>query len=187
MSEDTCGIEDCNHKVYAKALCKRHYYRQRYRQEHGIPLDLPSRADGRQFCKRGHDRTLPDALYGNGTCRPCSLEVKKAEYPARRHEHRDRQLRRKFGLTLTDWEALLASQGGVCAGCGTDTPGGRGSFHVDHDRACCPGKTSCGKCIRGLLCSACNVGVGLLGDDPERLRRLADYIEKARANGPVRT
>ena len=34
--------------------------------------------------------------------------------------------------------------------------------------------------FRGWLCNACNVALGLVKDDPERLRGLAIYIEKKR-------
>ena len=30
--------------------------------------------------------------------------------------------------------------------------------------------------FRGVLCPACNTGIGLLGDDPERLESAADYL-----------
>ena len=86
---------------------------------------------------------------------------------------------KRYNLTLAGYDDLLAAQGGVCAICKTDTPGGTGRFHVDHDHACCPEKMrSCGKCIRGLLCAYCNMH--LTGVDPERLRRAADYVENFR-------
>jgi hypothetical protein len=51
--------------------------------------------------------------------------------------------------------------------------------HIDHDHSCCRGKKSCGTCVRGLACGDCNTGVGLFGDDPERMRRVADSLEMA--------
>jgi hypothetical protein len=35
---------------------------------------------------------------------------------------------------------------------------------------------------RGLLCSGCNTAIGKLKDDPEVLRRAADYIESYQNN-----
>ena len=34
--------------------------------------------------------------------------------------------------------------------------------------------------IRGFLCRACNVGLGHFKDDPELMRRAAEYIERYR-------
>ena len=88
---------------------------------------------------------------------------------------------KRYNLTPADYENLLAAQGGVCAICKGSYPGPGGSFRIDHDHACCPERMkSCGKCIRGLLCNYCNLH--LAGEDPQRLRNAADYIEKARAN-----
>ncbi len=95
--------------------------------------------------------------------------------PARR---RDYALRFKFGITLADYEDLLKLQGGVCAICGT--PPIRRGLDVDHDRLCCPGMRSCGKCIRGLLCSPCNRALGYFAEDPERLRVGIAYLERGR-------
>lgn len=103
------------------------------------------------------------------------------EHPEKTRQH---NLKAKFGLTQADYDELLAKQGNVCAGCGTDIPGGKKNlyFHFDHDHSCCPGIKTCGECIRGLLCSRCNCALGLVDDNPNLLRRLADYVEKARAN-----
>jgi hypothetical protein len=87
-------------------------------------------------------------------------------------------LKAKFGLTLEDYDRMLAGQGGGCAICGTAKPGGRHDtfFQVDHDHACCPGKKSCGKCVRALLCAKCNLGLGAFDDDPDRMMAAVAYL-----------
>lgn len=84
---------------------------------------------------------------------------------------------KKYNVTVEEYEARLMSQGGLCAICGTDTPGGRGRFHIDHDHTCCPGTAnSCGKCVRGLLCHRCNVMLGCAGDSVDILRDALVYL-----------
>ena len=73
---------------------------------------------------------------------------------AAKASHRSSVLRSRYGLSIDDYNAKLLAQGGRCASCGTTEPGGSGSFHVDHDHRCCPGRRSCGKCVRDLLCRA---------------------------------
>lgn len=48
--------------------------------------------------------------------------------------------------------------------------------HVDHDHTCCPGVTTCGKCIRGLAHQHCNQII--TREDPSLLRKIADSLEK---------
>ena len=74
------------------------------------------------------------------------------------------------------YEAALARQGGACAICRTTSPGGQGRFHLDHNHACCGRKYTCGKCVRGLLCYACNSGIGLFQDDPRILYLTLEYL-----------
>jgi hypothetical protein len=88
-------------------------------------------------------------------------------------------LLRTHGITVEQYDAMLEAQGGICAICETDEPGGKGSFHVDHDHSCCPGKGSCGGCIRGLLCATCNIGLGGLKDDPGVVAAALDYLLNA--------
>lgn len=91
------------------------------------------------------------------------------------------RLKYNHGITVSEFDSLLAKQEGRCAICGTDTPGGRGTWHVDHDHLCCPGKKGCGKCIRGLLCYNCNVGLGQFRDSPSLLASASAYLTGARA------
>ncbi len=78
---------------------------------------------------------------------------------------------KSYGLAPGDYEAMLASQRGMCAICCTDTPKGQGGrFHVDHDH-----KT--GK-VRGLLCTGCNTGIGHLKDSLTIVQDAAEYLRR---------
>jgi hypothetical protein len=67
------------------------------------------------------------------------------------------------------------SQNGVCKICG-EPEKYKNRLSVDHDHSCCPGITSCGKCIRGLLCSNCNRVLGQVNDDKGLLQKMIDYL-----------
>lgn len=84
-----------------------------------------------------------------------------------------------FRLTPEEYDELLVSQGGACATC-KRTPEEVGRLAVDHDHGCCPGRETCGKCVRGLTCRSCNHALGLLEDDPERIGRLITYLKRSR-------
>ena len=95
------------------------------------------------------------------------------------------ELRRRYGLTLEQYQAMSAAQGDRCAICGGEPRGlYRGNkrtpprLAVDH---CHLGEECHGPELRsanrGLLCGPCNTVLGLLEDDPDRARRAADYIE----------
>ena len=87
---------------------------------------------------------------------------------------RDRQLRRKYGITAADYDLMADAQGGRCAIClGHPTPNSQGgaTLHVDHCHA--TGR------VRGLLCGRCNKGLGLFQDDPDLLVRAAWYLRQS--------
>lgn len=121
-------------------------------------------------------------------CKDCCRQWQKTHYnkPENKKKRLTRQasdkyqlyirsfrLKNNYGLSLEDYDNMLASQNGVCKTCGTDKPGGSKGvyFHVDHCH-----KT--GK-IRGLLCSACNSILGLAKDNTKTLLNLAKYIVKS--------
>lgn len=65
-----------------------------------------------------------------------------------------------YGLTLERFDRMLAEQGNACAMCHEPFKEGQ-RIVVDHDHGCCDTElSSCGKCIRGLLCHLCNAALG---------------------------
>jgi len=80
-------------------------------------------------------------------------------------------LKRNFGITPERYTELEQSQNSKCAICHGVQPSGR-RLAVDHCH-------DTGK-VRGLLCNPCNTAIGLLGDDPERLRAAVSYLERSR-------
>jgi hypothetical protein len=65
---------------------------------------------------------------------------------------------------------MMESQHGLCVICSCDLNDlGR---HPDVEHCHITGK------FRGIACNPCNRAMGSVGDDPKRLRALADYLEK---------
>lgn len=90
--------------------------------------------------------------------------------PVFRAYKRDLELKRVYGITRAELDALIESQGGKCAICGGDPNGPGTRLHIDH---CHDSKR-----IRGLLCAKCNTAIGLLDDDPVRADALASYLRR---------
>jgi hypothetical protein len=96
--------------------------------------------------------------------RPCSgLWIPHGIYPRGVFDHahkqdikpilRRGQLKRQYGLSPADYDALLAKQDGVCATCGKPS---KETLCVDHCHAT--------GTIRGLLCRQCNFALGCFTD-----------------------
>lgn len=83
-----------------------------------------------------------------------------------------------FGISEDKFMELFHNQNGRCAICASlliimgPQRGRRERACVDHDH-------DTGK-IRGILCGNCNVGIGLLKDDPDLLKKAARYLSMAR-------
>lgn len=87
----------------------------------------------------------------------------------KRHQH----YKDKYGITIEERDASMASQGGVCKCCGADTPGNKYGWVVDH---CHRTNT-----IRGILCHRCNVALGNVKDDRAHLIKLVLYLDNNNA------
>ena len=92
--------------------------------------------------------------------------------------YKENQRRYKYGI---GFQALWDKQQGLCASCGRAMqPEGKDpeSVTVDHDRSCCSGPKSCGKCVRGLIHRNCNLVLGYAKDDLQLLRSAIAYLER---------
>lgn len=103
---------------------------------------------------------------------PANQRAKRKENAVR---YKGYSLQRDYGISSAQFEAMLLVQNGLCAVCGvpdgSERSNNNGSkrLSVDHDH-----KTGV---VRGLLCSSCNKGIGLLMDNSDLLRLAATYLE----------
>lgn len=82
----------------------------------------------------------------------------------------------RYGLTAEQYEAMLEAQGHACAVCGVPFGTGINKANVDHDRECCPGKVTCGKCVRGIICSLCNTMAVVVENNLDHLNAMFEYL-----------
>lgn len=84
-------------------------------------------------------------------------------------------IKRRYGITLEQYNQLFLKQNGCCGSCGRPDNGNGGNLCVDHNHI--TGK------IRGLLCHFCNMALGnLFGDEKgsELICNLAAYVENGK-------
>jgi hypothetical protein len=139
---------------------------RRFRPGHNAKLMTRAAADGDTLsCPRcGERKPLADfpkkGRYRHGAerygyCRPCHAAYQRVH-----------KLRNIFGITPEEYDEMFEAQGGVCAICGR--PPAKTRLSVDHDH-------KSGQ-VRGLVCWICNRALGMVTDDPERLRRMIAYL-----------
>jgi hypothetical protein len=127
-------------------------------------------ANEKYFAPRDGDRL-------RGWCRVCDIAY-KTDY-ARKNRHRwkerasayqrKRSYKLKYGLTVEQYEEMAAAQDWKCSICRRRYFKQPRRLCVDHDHAT--------GAVRGLLCVACNRGIGYFEDNPDRLRAAAVYLE----------
>lgn len=83
----------------------------------------------------------------------------------------------RYKMRPEEYEALLKSQNGVCAICANPPKGKEKHLRVDHCHST--------NAIRGLLCAACNIGLGVFGDSVEGLEKAIAYLHKVENELPI--
>ena len=176
MDHTSCTFLGCERKHYAKGYCNPHWQQQHKGRELTPIVSVPLTARNELGQKRcsgcaswkdvesfGSNKAQPDGLAV--LCRECSWSA---------------GLWSKYRITGHRYMEMLDAQGGTCHICGGSSKDGR-ALAVDHDHACCPGVRSCGKCVRSLLCTDCNTGLGSFKDDVTLLRTAIAYLEERHA------
>ncbi len=132
-----------------------------------------------------------------GKCKPCYMlefKAKRANETAEYHKEyreanrsklkqkeqvardnkpvkfRDAYFKRNYGMSLIEVESMLLSQECKCAVCSMSID--MSSKHVDHCHTT--------GVVRGLLCHNCNIGIGMMRDNPDIMRNAITYINASR-------
>jgi hypothetical protein len=168
LKNDTCRKADCDRPVHCRELCHKHYYAGLRRGEittlpkiglH-VLTDIDVEAATAECAVCGPTRIR---VRRNGKSHEC-ITVRRRNRGAGGGASPPQRRFRNYGLTEEDYQALLDRSGGLCEICRDplDSP------NVDHCHA--TGR------VRGLLCRACNTGIGHLKDDPAVLLAALNYL-----------
>lgn len=176
-----CSFPRCGKPHDCQGLCRGHNA-QRDAGKSLTPLVKYRRAtdrdeQGRKCCRRC-DGWFPVDAYRRRSSALDGLDAECGEC------YRARNLWKNYRITVEDYDRMLRDQGGGCAICGGQDTRGH-EFSVDHDHACCPDRTSCGTCVRGLLCNMCNAGVGMFRDRADVLEAAAAYVRLHKSRRPA--
>ena len=170
----SCSFTNCGRPFRARGLCSGHYQQVRRGQEL-TPLG-ETRGDALRISAVTRD--------GFKVCSNCRREKPfSAFYAWRRHStglqawckscmaDRDRShhYQTSYGLTQSDVESMIESQGGLCAICG-ERPEDRIRLGLVVDHCHETGA------VRGMLCSNCNRAIGLFGDRVETVMSATSYL-----------
>lgn len=86
----------------------------------------------------------------------------------------NKYLLKSYGLSESEYDAINATQGGLCAICGGTNKPRRGEephrLYVDHNHTT--------EEVRGLLCDRCNKVLGMTEDSQDLLLKLLEYLRK---------
>lgn len=153
-----CKSRACNKPIKARGWCNTHY--EKWRKRNFVPCsvtDCETISWAKNLCCKHYHRMR---LHGNTELppKPKSQYLNPADY----------KLQRSYGITISKRDEMLQSQQGRCAICRIDISA-KSAANVDHDHF--TGK------VRELLCSNCNVALGLFIDSPNLLRAAADYLD----------
>jgi hypothetical protein len=156
--EEVLPMEDPSEE---KKRRRRERFKQRYADEPEFRAKYLAKAGARHQRKKAEINARRRHRYATDPEYRADVRASNAK------AQRKKSLKRKYGLSLEGYAAMLARQSGVCAICREKEV--NKPLVVDHDHNT--------RKLRDLLCDPCNLGLGRYNDDPALLRRGADYVE----------
>lgn len=104
-----------------------------------------------------------------GKCKTCWNAQSTDHYNVNKDDWRSTYYKRKYNISLIDYEDMLVKQNGVCAVCGgVETNSRLNHFCVDHNH-------DTGE-VRALLCSQCNLLLGKFENNLDLFDKFIEYL-----------
>lgn len=127
---------------------------QRYKGRE-VDTVTPIHPRGSATCRNGHEypENPPRKVDGARICYACN---------------EDNRRKQVYGLTSEQYAEMYAKQKGKCDTCKRAFKNSKDT-HIDHEHD--------SGVVRAILCGGCNLILGHAGDDADRLRALAAYVE----------
>ena len=117
-----------------------------------------------KHCGKEHEQ-VSRQIQNNAKSRQCET-FKPSNYSG--IEKDDAWIRRRYGITKSQYEELLIQQNGGCAFCGRKEEPDSRRLAIDHCHAT--------GIVRGILCNKCNNGLGSFGDNIEGMKKAIKYL-----------
>jgi hypothetical protein len=163
INNDKCDVDGCLENKFYAHFCRTHYYRYK---KYGTPLG----GTGKSFKQKpkGTTCSVDGCNEGHFSFGMCAHHYRKLHYKEKNKVSTLKYRLKKFGMTLSDYDALVKSQNGSCKICGGKS---RNSdlLSLDHDHK--TGKP------RALLCDLCNTGLGAFKDNHNLLNKAIKYLK----------
>lgn len=173
----SCGI--CQKKITARNKYCSNDCRAIARNQRRTPDELALKGQGKRCnsCLEVKDQSFfgMNKRTRDGFMRQCKECNNKRVN--RYNANNKRLLKPKYarhGLTEQEFQTAIKNQDNKCRVCQESL---ELNSVIDHDHSCCSGVYGCKKCFRGVLCSPCNMVLGILKDDRGALLRAAEYLD----------
>lgn len=165
----------CNEAISSsRKFCNRDCYSNFRRSLDAVTIGKTKRCSSCKnildYSKFGVNRTTRDGLMRQ--CKVCNNSRVNSYNKGRRSSVARIPQWKKHGLTEDRWNKMSKE----CEVCGKTK-----NLVIDHDHKCCSGEYSCGKCVRGILCSRCNMAIGSFQDRVDLLNEAALYLSRTDA------